>query len=243
MKNTIKLAGFILIGLMLTSCGETSASSASSSAASSVSSISSVSDEEKYMAYLKNQDKFYVIGSDITIKKGGETYYYESLRKAIYVGSGDNAGTIVLHVNGSRTQIADLSLNTSATNETINYYKIPGATYTINESGTFTMTEETNDNLVPFTVDYDFGSSAVASVAIANHYASLKATVSSDKLNAFIGDDSLSGVSDFAYTATMQQIGGLLTGLNIAYTKNGYSVSQVYTYSIVNSSISLPVAS
>lgn len=247
MKKAIRLLGLGLISLALASCGNNSSSqagdvsSASSQTQGSSESVSEVSTIDVYKNYLEKQGDFYVLSTTVSATKNGETYYSKSVRQSLYVGSGDNAGEVILYVNGTIKTMVGFDSNLATKVENIDYFKTATNTYTKNDGGTYTMTAETNTGLNPFKFAYDFDAASDLTVNEGKIEATVTGKVATDeKLKAFFGSEELAGATDMAFMVTMQKTDGLVENMNFAYNDNGYAVKVTNEYSNVNNVITLP---
>lgn len=234
---------FVLLSLLLplAGCGETDSPLPTSSEPTS--SEPTPEKEKTIQEILSEQSGFYDIRSDIKIQKDSKQYYSFLGRETLYLGTSDGTDGKIRYSFGIRERMSNLDKNTDTTQETYTIYRTPGQTFTLNpSSGKYSVKEEENTGFTPFVLGYDFTKASDVSTVDKGGKSEVTGKVASASLKGFFGKDTLTGVSDFAFTASLDA-DKVLTSLIFTYTQDGYSVRQRKTYSTINSPLTTPKVS
>jgi hypothetical protein len=248
MKKQAFFLAVLLLGL--SSCGNSSANCSSLSVApsSSVSSVSlssssSVSSEESsvikektaedYIVCLDTPTDYYQIKSAFHVKKDGVDYHHGIDYKIIDIANK------VEHLYGNLTTVSSYEDPSNETFTSYDIYKTPSQNYTMGNDGKYVTTSASN-TFAPYRLAYDFTKASDLSLTAPKGYSLLAGKVTAANLSAFIGNDKLSGVTDFSFVCEMTILEGYLRSIVFSYTDNGYSVTDQLNYSSLPQSISLP---
>jgi hypothetical protein len=217
-----------------------SSESTGSSSASKTTSENSASSSEDltdfYLAGLETKTSYYSIRRSLNVTKDGTVFKNGYDYKLLDIANE------IEHLYGSETTIAGYEDNDDTIATAYDIYNAAEATYTKGYDGKYHVTTLTTPAVFePYVLTYDYSVAVDLSVSYDGFDAILSGAIPEASLTEFLtGSTALSGVTDFAFSATLSKSAAELSDFTFAYTQNTYSVKIVYVVSALAQSITLP---